>query len=154
MLLHAALLPLQVTARPGSTHAQLNAMTTHSSSPAPCWAQQTARPAGLLLLSVALSIGLLAPLAAAAIPFQQQSIDWTLVPDQPKAAADLSTSCICALLNGTCTPGCCCDPACPADLLQSFKDKGQCLPEGTPPQQLPYCVLAEPFAQVGQGPVG
>lgn len=102
----------------------------------------------LLLLLGAAVLGRLVPIAAAAIPFEQRPIDWSLVPDNPEAAANLSTSCICALLNGTCTPGCCCDPACPADLVQGFRAKGQCLPEGTPPQQLPYCVPAEPFAKV------
>lgn len=135
----------------GSIHAQLTAVMTSSSSSARCWAQHTARRAVLLLLWTLALYGPLLPLASAAIPFQQHPVDWTLVPAKPEAAADLSTSCICALLNGTCTPGCCCDSACTADLVQSFKAKGQCLPEGTPPQQLPYCVPAEPFAKVGQG---
>jgi hypothetical protein len=116
-----------------------------SSCPKQRWAQHTAQPAVLLLCLLALCT--LALPAAAAIPFQQSAVDWTLVPDKPEAAANLSTSCICALLNGTCTPGCCCDTACPVELLQSFKDAGQCLPEGTPPQQLHYCIPAEPFAK-------
>jgi hypothetical protein len=135
----------------GGTHAQLIAVMTSSSSSDRCWAQHTARPAALLLLWSLALYGPLLPLASAAIPFQQHPVDWTLVPAKPEAAANLTTSCICALLNGTCTPGCCCDSACPADLVQSFKAKGQCLPEGTPPQQLPYCVPAEPFAKVGWG---
>lgn len=117
-----------------------------SSCPAQRWAQHTAQPA-VLLLCILAALCTLAHPAAAAIPFQQAPVDWTLAPDTPEAAANLSTSCICALLNGTCTPGCCCDTACPVELLQSFKDAGQCLPEGTPPQQLPYCIPAEPFAK-------
>jgi hypothetical protein len=117
-----------------------------SSCPGQRWAQHTAQPAVLLLCLLAALCTSALP-AAAAIPFQQSTVDWTLVPDKPEAAANLSTSCICALLNGTCTPGCCCDTACPDELLQSFKDAGQCLPEGTPPQQLHYCVPAEPFAK-------
>lgn len=121
---------------------------TSSRSPAQRCAQHAASPGGLLLLILLLALASLTPPAAAAIPFQQTPVDWTLVPDKPEAAANLSTNCICALLNGTCTPGCCCDTACPTELIQGFRDAGQCLPEGTPPQQLPFCVPAETFAKV------
>lgn len=122
---------------------------TISRSPAQPWAQHAASPGNqLLLLIPMIALTTLTPLAAAAIPFQQAPVDWTLVPDKPEAAANLSTNCICALLNGTCTPGCCCDTACPTELIQGFRDAGQCLPEGTPPQQLPFCIPAEPFAKV------
>lgn len=123
-------------------------MNTCSSKPL-LWPQRrllhclAALPAITLLLLL-----LAAPAAHAALPFQQLAVDWSLVPDAPEAAANLSSSCICALLNSTCTPGCCCDPACPAELVQGFKAAGQCLPEGPPPQQLPYCIPAEPFAKV------
>jgi hypothetical protein len=110
-------------------------------------AQQAAALLQLLPLACLL-IAARIPTAAGVLPFQQAAVDWTLVPDTPEAAANLTTSCICALLNGTCTPGCCCDAACPTELVQSFRAAGQCLPEGTPPQQLPFCVPAEPFAKV------
>jgi hypothetical protein len=129
-----------------SSHANPHQMTC-SSNPAHSWAQRPARGHVLLLCALTACNSLL-PLAAAALPFQQQAVDWNLVPTEPEAAANLSTSCICALLNGTCTPGCCCDTACPTELIAGFKAAGNCMPEGPPPQQLPYCVPAEPFAKV------
>jgi hypothetical protein len=129
-----------------NAHANLRSMTS-SSSPAHSWAKRPAH-VHVLLLCALTAATLLLPLAAAALPFQQQAVDWTLVPLEPEAAANLSTSCICALLNGTCTPGCCCDTACPTELIAGFESAGKCMPEGPPPQQLPYCVPAEPFAKV------
>ncbi|WIA37923.1 hypothetical protein OEZ86_001300 [Tetradesmus obliquus] len=56
---------------------------------------------------------------------------------------------MCALLNsGTCTPNCCCDPACPAAVVAGFRAASSCLPEGPPPEQLAYCTPEEPFAKV------
>lgn len=104
-----------------------------------------------LLSPACLLIAARIPPAAGALPFQQSAVDWALVPDTPEAAANLTTSCICALTNGTCTAGCCCDAACPTELVQGFRAAGQCLPEGTLPAQLPYCVPAEPFAKVSAG---
>jgi hypothetical protein len=60
---------------------------------------------------------------------------------------DLDASCICDVLNATCTPGCCCDPDCPAAAVAAFKAGDGCLPEGAPPQQLDYCVPDDSFAQ-------
>eukprot|EP00878_Enallax_costatus_P017874 GHUV01018785.1.p2 GENE.GHUV01018785.1~~GHUV01018785.1.p2 ORF type:complete len:135 (+),score=36.56 GHUV01018785.1:636-1040(+) len=77
------------------------------------------------------------------------AIDWTSVPATPAAETDLgSSSCICALLGGSCTPNCCCDPACPASVVAEMRAADSCLPEGPPPEQLAYCAPDEPFAKV------
>jgi hypothetical protein len=64
-------------------------------------------------------------------------------------STSLTSACMCALLNsGTCTPNCCCDPACPPSVVAGFRAAGSCLPEGPPPEQLAYCTPDEPFAKV------
>jgi hypothetical protein len=126
--------------------------SSNSSSSRPgAWRQ--ARLAHPLLAAVLAAGALLAgvPPAAAATPFPQFPVNWTNVPDTPQPAADLSSSCICALLNGTCTPGCCCDPACPPAVVSGHRAARSCLPEGPPPEQLTYCLPDEPFAHVRWG---
>jgi hypothetical protein len=98
------------------------------------------------------------PPAYAAATYAAYPIDWAAIES---AAADdssssdsnstsLTSSCMCALLNsGTCTPNCCCDPACPAFAVEGFRAASSCLPEGPPPEQLAYCTPDEPFAKVG-----
>ncbi|GBF94811.1 hypothetical protein Rsub_07983 [Raphidocelis subcapitata] len=108
------------------------------------------RLAAARLLAVAVLVLAPAPAAAQAGPPPTYPIDWAAVPAAGGAAPakDLAGSCLCDLLNATCTPYCCCDPDCPAGVVAAFQAGAGCLPEGPPQQQLDYCTPAEAFAQV------
>lgn len=124
----------------------------------------TAAPISLLaLLLVVVLVLLLSPPAAAQLPATTSSplpptyaLDWARVPDANSTGAsddgggkDLEGGCICALINATCTPGCCCDPNCPPAAVGRFRaSAGGCLPSGPPPAQLDYCRPADAFARV------
>lgn len=113
----------------------------------------------LLLYSWLLKLALLLhqrPPAYAAASYATYPIDWAAIEADASSSSDsnntsLTSSCMCALLNsGTCTPNCCCDPACPAAVVAGFRAASSCLPEGPPPEQLAYCTPEEPFAKVGR----
>ncbi len=90
------------------------------------------------------------PGALAADGFSQYAIDWNIVSSSSTPAySDLRADCVCALLNSTCTPNCCCDPNCPAAVVEGFRAQGSCLPEGPAAQQLAYCTSGDPLAKVG-----
>jgi hypothetical protein len=86
-------------------------------------------------------------LAAAQIALQQYPIDWSSVHDEARPK-NLQTGCPCSLLNGTCTPGCCCDSDCPQAAVASFQSAGACLAGSSLQQELAYCTDDGPFAKV------
>lgn len=81
--------------------------------------------------------------------FSKYSIDWTTVPTTTGSSSrSVSGTCVCKASVGSCTPNCCCDPECPAALVQQYKGEGSCLPEGPSPDQLQYCAASEPISKV------
>jgi hypothetical protein len=80
--------------------------------------------------------------AAAQLALDQYPLDWVAInaTNGTSVTKDLyGDGCACSLLNGTCTPNCCCDYNCLGSVRQRFYSDGTCLFNETQVDNLAYC---------------